>query len=253
MPVDVVRLLREAPIARAEYRRSLTSTNDRAAQRAAEETADLPLLVVADEQTAGRGRGGNRWWTGPGALAFSLLVDAQTVAASENRSPLVALAAAVGVVDAVAPLLPGHDVGLHWPNDIYAAGGKLAGILVEVLSNRRHIIGIGVNTNNTAAHAPPELHASVATMRDLAGRSFDQTDVLIELLNGLDREFARLRANPSTIAQRANDRCLQRGRTLSLRWANRTVTGCCRGIAPTGAILLETAAGDEAFLSGTVQ
>ena len=85
---------------------------------------ELPLLVVADRQTAGRGRGANRWWTGPGALAFSLLVDGRTVGADRSRSPLVALAAAVAVVDTVAPLLPAHQVGIHWPNDVLVAERK---------------------------------------------------------------------------------------------------------------------------------
>ena len=105
--IDVVRVLRETTIARAEHHPALASTNDRAAECAAQGVKDLPLVVVADQQTAGRGRGSNRWWTGPGGLAFSLLVDAETVAADAERSPLVSLAAAVAVVEAVAPLLPG--------------------------------------------------------------------------------------------------------------------------------------------------
>ena len=106
MPLDIDRILRETFVARAEYHPSIGSTNDRAAECAAQGAGEMPLLVVADRQTAGRGRGANRWWTGPGALAFSLLVDGRTVGADGGRSPLVALAAAVAVVDAVAPLLP---------------------------------------------------------------------------------------------------------------------------------------------------
>ena len=84
--IDAVRILRETSVARVEHRPTLASTNDRAAQCAAQGVKDLPLLVVADQQTAGRGRGSNRWWTGPGGLAFSLLVDAETVAADAERT-----------------------------------------------------------------------------------------------------------------------------------------------------------------------
>ena len=107
MPLDIDRILRETFVARAEYFPTIGSTNDRALECAAQDDGQLPLLVVADQQTAGRGRGVNRWWTGPGALAFTLLLDGPTVGADRSRSPLVALAAAVAIADAVAPLSAG--------------------------------------------------------------------------------------------------------------------------------------------------
>ncbi len=252
MTLDIDRILRETFVARAECHPTLGSTNDRAAECAAQNTGALPLLVTADRQTAGRGRAANRWWTGPGALAFSLLVDGQMVGAESGRPPLVALAAGVAVVDAVAPLLPEHPLGIHWPNDVMAANRKLAGILVEVLPDRRHVVGIGLNTNNSLADAPAELHGTAATLRDLAQRTCDQTETLIDLLKRLEREFLRLRREPEAVAARADAMCLQRGRMLTLQWGNRTIAGQCRGIAADGAILLETPAGIEAFYSGVV-
>lgn len=248
--LDIERIVLETFVVRAEHHPTIGSTNDRAAQCAAQSGAVLPLVVVADEQTAGRGRGANRWWTGPGSLAFSLLVDAQTVGADRGPSPLVALAAAVAVVDTVAPLLPAHKVGIHWPNDVLTAGRKLAGILIEALPDRRHIIGIGLNTNNTLADAPAELHATATTLRDLSERTYNQTDILIDLLKRLEQEFERLRREPEAVAARADKVCLQRGQMLTLGWANRTITGLCRGIAADGAIRLDTPAGVECFYSG---
>jgi BirA family transcriptional regulator, biotin operon repressor / biotin---[acetyl-CoA-carboxylase] ligase len=192
MHLDIDRILCKTFVARVEYLPSVGSTNDRAAECATHDEGKLPLLVVADRQTAGRGRGANRWWTGPGALAFSLAVDARTVNAEHGPAPLVARASAVAVAETVAPLLPDHPVRIHWPNDIMAADRKLAGILIEALPDRRHIIGIGLNTNNTLADAPAELQATAATLRDLAGHEFDQTTILIDLLNHLECEFARL-------------------------------------------------------------
>ena len=252
MTLDLVRIMRETFVARVEHHATVGSTNDRAAQCAASGIKDLPLLVVADEQTAGRGRGGNRWWTGHGALAFSLLVEAQTVAADEKRSPLVSLAVAVAVVETLAPLIPDHRVGIHWPNDIFAADCKLSGILVEVLPERQHVIGIGLNTNNSMSTAPPELQTSAATLRDLSGREHDQTGILIEMLRHLEREFTCLRDDSKAVALRADELCLQRGRTLTLRRGELEITGRCRGIAADGAILLETLAGVESFYSGTI-
>ena len=306
MTIDAVRVMRETALARVEHHPTLASTNDRAAQCAGHKAIEMPLLVVADEQTAGRGRGGKRWWSSSDSLMFSLLVDAATVAAGEDRSPLVALAAAVAVVDSIASLLPTHQVGIHWPNDVYVCvndsqenspvstprhcgggGGdptlpppatavagrfddgtaplqskehrqrtiarKLAGILVEVLANRRHVIGIGLNVNSTLADAPPELRATVATLRDLSGHEHDRTTLLIDLVQRLDAAFSQLREAPKDVATRADSLCLQRGQTLTLAWSDRKVTGVCRGIAADGGILLETPGGVETFLSGSAE
>ena len=157
--MDRDRLLRETFLARVEHHRSLRSTNDRAKQCAAGRCGPLPLLIVADSQTAGRGRGRNRWWTGEGSLAFSLLVDVRPWAMDRNREPMIALAAGIATVEAVKPLLPLHTVGIHWPNDVFVAGRKLAGILIEAPSPGIRVIGIGINTNTSLSEAPPDLEA----------------------------------------------------------------------------------------------
>jgi BirA family biotin operon repressor/biotin-[acetyl-CoA-carboxylase] ligase len=159
---------------------------------------------------------------------------------------------AVAVVDAVAPLLPEQPLGIHWPNDVMAAGRKLAGILIEVLPDRRHVIGIGLNTNNSLTDAPAELQSTVVTLRDLGQATVDQTAILIELLKCLEEQFRRLCGEPESVAARADALCLQRGQTLTLQAAGRTVTGCCQGIAGDGRILLETAGGTEAFFSASI-
>ncbi len=252
--LDAKRILSETFVARFEHYASLGSTNDRAAQAAAERAAELPLLVVADEQTAGRGRGANRWWTGAGGLAMSLLMGSEHFPARDpGRAPMVALAAALSVAEAVAPLLPDHQVGLAWPNDVLVGSRKLSGILIEVLADGRHIVGIGVNTNNSLAGAPPALQQQAATLRDLTGRRLDQTAILIALLRSLERNFAGLTSDGPQIAARANALCLQHGRRLCVQHGRRVLTGVCRGIGPDGALLLETAAGQQRLYSGVLR
>jgi BirA family biotin operon repressor/biotin-[acetyl-CoA-carboxylase] ligase len=202
--IDLAAVVHATFVAQAEHHESITSTSDRAAQWAMDGAAELPLLVVADRQTAGRGRGGNRWWTGRGAMALSLAVEAKTVGADDDRSPLVALAVGLAVVETVAPRLPSQPVGIHWPNDVLAGDRKLAGILVEVLPNRRHVIGVGLNTNNTLTDAPTELQAVACTLRDLTGKEHDQTGVLIELLARMEKQFQRLRQEPDRVAAQAD-------------------------------------------------
>jgi BirA family biotin operon repressor/biotin-[acetyl-CoA-carboxylase] ligase len=246
------RILAETFVARVEYHPILTSTNDRAVHCAAEGPGGLPLLIVAERQTAGRGRGSNRWWTGPGSLAMSLLLDAEAVGAARRRSPLVSLAAAIALVEAVAPRLPAQPVGIHWPNDVLAAGRKLAGILVEVLPDGRHIIGIGLNTNNSLADAPAELQQTATTLRELTGREHDQTEILVDLLRRLEAALRQLAA-PERIGSRADQLCLQHGQNLTLQLGQRSFTGTCVGIAPDGSLLLDTPAGRRRFRSGTLR
>ena len=116
----------------------------------------------------------------------------------------MAFSVGLAVVETVARRLPDQPVGIHWPNDVLAGDRKLAGILVEVLPNRRHVIGVGLNTNNTMADAPPELHSVACTLRDLSGKEHDQTALLVELLQRMEREFQRLRQEPDRVAAQAD-------------------------------------------------
>ncbi len=254
--LDLTKAVAGTFVAETEHHTSLGSTNDRARECALAGNARLPLLVVADEQTAGRGRGTNRWWTGRGSLAMSLLLDTMggpgPGPAQAGSQPLVGLAAAVAVVETARPRLPGVEVGLHWPNDVFASGRKLAGVLVEVLAGRRTILGIGVNTNNTAAEAPPEVRHKAVTMRDLAGRAHDPTDLLSDLLRRLEASLARLAADPAGLGCDADRLCLQRGREIAVRSADGLTTGRCQGIASDGAMLLATRAGLRRVYSGVV-
>ncbi len=252
--LDVDRVLAETFIARAEYHATLPSTNDRAMACALEGPGELPLLIAAERQTAGRGRGGHRWWTGPGSLAFSLLLGPGQLAVTEHRqSPLIALAAALAVVDVLAPRIPSQTVGIRWPNDVVATDGKLAGILVDVLPDRRHILGIGVNTNNSLDEAPPELRRTATTLLEITGQEHDQTTLLVSLLQGLEDVLDQLARQPQQIGWRADALCVQHNQTLTLRLGSRSIRGRCAGIAPDGALLLETPGGRQSLYSGVLQ
>ncbi len=271
--IDLDRLLRETFVARAELHAELGSTNDRA-QQAAAEGGPLPLLVLAERQTAGRGRGGNRWWTGRGSLAFSLLLPPlpDTMAGSprwrgkrpgetkpSSQAPsqqpatsLVGLAAAVAVVEAAGGRLPDVPLGIHWPNDVFAAGRKLAGVLVEVLPGGHVVVGIGMNCNDSAADAPAELRDRIATLCDLAGREHPLGEVLIDVLAAFKRLLDTLLSDPAAVAGQADARCLQRDEWLRVESGSQVVEGRCLGIAPDGALELQTREGRKTLYSGVV-
>jgi len=250
-PLDIRKVVEQTFVARAEHHATLGSTNSRARDCAAA-PGELPLLIVADAQTAGRGRGANRWWTGRGSLALSLLLDPGALKIDRTGSPLLALGAAVATAEAISPWLPGRRVGIHWPNDVMVGRRKLAGILVEALSGGLCVVGIGLNLNNSLEDAPAELRATAATIRQLTGSAHDPTELLVSLLDRLAEGFDQLAADPSRLAGRADALCLQHGQTLTVQTGSRRVTGRSAGIAPDGALLLDTPSGRQTIHSGSL-
>ena len=249
---DLPKIVANTFLARAEQYEVLDSTNDRARQRVGQ-GGPMPLLIIADRQTAARGRGANRWWTGPGALAFTMALPSGMLPHDPRRGPLVALAAGVAVVDAIAPTLATEKVGLHWPNDVMVGRKKLSGVLVEAMPCRTHLVGIGLNTNNTAADAPPEIRERVTTLVDLTGRQQDHTELLLAILEQFAQSLKLLVEQPEELARRANERCSQIGHALTLWSGEQWTKGVCRGIAEDGALLLDTPEGTLAFYTGTLK
>lgn len=247
---DLDHIIAETFVAGAEFHAVLGSTNDRAIELASLGPGDLPVLILADAQTAGRGRGKNRWWTGKGSLAMSLLLEATP--AVGGAASLVSLAAAVAIVETVSPMLPSSRVGIHWPNDVLADGRKLAGILTEVLPDGRCVLGLGVNTNNSLADAPADLQTTAISLRDLTGETIDPTELLIDLLGRLEACLHQMETDPARVGRRADALCLQHGMQLALQQGQEVIRGRCEGIAPDGALLLLTPEGQRAFYSGVL-
>ena len=93
--------------------------------------------------------------------------------------PLISLAAGVAVAETVKSLLKIEGIGILWPNDVIAAGRKLAGILVEVLPDGHAVVGIGININDSMAEVPAELLPLATTLLELSGSRHDHTEILV--------------------------------------------------------------------------
>lgn len=251
--IDPLRVERETFVAEADVHAELGSTNDHAL-RLAPTAARLPRLIVASRQTAGRGRGANRWWAEAGALTFSLLLDVPRLPL--ERWPQVSLAVGGAVCGAIATMVPAADVRLKWPNDVYVDGRKAGGILLEVPpapAAGRIVIGIGLNVNNSLSGAPPEVRARAVSLRNIRGTPLDLTDVLIAVLRGIERDLALLGDSDPALPARWRRLCLLSGRSVAIYNGGRAVAGTCLGIDDDGALLLQTEAGPRRFLGGVVE
>ncbi|HEY1066825.1 MAG TPA: biotin--[acetyl-CoA-carboxylase] ligase [Pirellulales bacterium] len=250
--IDVERIAHESFTSDVRWFAEIDSTNDHALRLSSEPGLKSPILIVADEQTAGRGRGRNRWWTGPGSLAFSLLCDPKAWGVVAPGAPL-SLAVGVALVEAVSARSAGSTVGLHWPNDVFAGTKKISGVLVEGAARGLVVVGVGLNVNNSTAGAPPEVAALATSLIDLAHRPQSRTDVLIDVLFALDRAFSALGRNDPALGRRFDDLCLQRERDMIVDNGPESTAGVCRGVAPDGALLLDTMQGVKRVYSGVVR
>jgi BirA family biotin operon repressor/biotin-[acetyl-CoA-carboxylase] ligase len=168
------------------------STNaDLIARATAGEDVD-GMVLIAEHQTAGRGRNGRSWSAVPRAqVTMSVGVSADGIpTAAWGWIPLMA---GLAVLDAIASVT-GVEAGLKWPNDVLArppAHGKLAGILAEVAAPAPAVvIGIGLNVSLRADELPDPGATSLAI---LGGRPIDRRDLIVALLGGLARRIAGLR------------------------------------------------------------
>jgi BirA family biotin operon repressor/biotin-[acetyl-CoA-carboxylase] ligase len=251
---DLRRIEGETFVERIEYLRETKSTNDLALERLRDGQCHPPLLVLADQQTRGRGRGDNAWWSDAGALTFSLVIDTSGMASLPGGVFPISLVAAVAVCRAIGKLFSGIDVRLKWPNDVLLGRRKVCGILTEVPARPadRMVIGVGINVNNSLADAPIDVQQRAASLSDVAGRQVDLTEVLINVLRQFDALVRDYRRGDLRAGQACAPWCALTGRRVSLKLGSRRVAGVCRGIDDSGALII---AGDEEYhcMSGVIE
>ena len=261
---NLARIEDETFITRVDFQREINSTNDRAMELAGSDDSEFPLLVLAESQTSGRGRGANRWWSGDGALTFSVLLATESAELPTERWPQVSLTVGLAVCEALEELIARGvptaqlstlpAVQLKWPNDVYIEGRKICGVLVEVPRNcaGRLLLGIGVNVNNSLVEAPEELRERATSLVDLTGRQFPLADVLIEVLQCLAARLEPDELWNAEVQAGWRRRCLLTGQRLQVDLGVRRVVGTCRGIDDDGALLVEVDGKTERHLAGTV-
>lgn len=238
-----------------EFHSEIGSTNDRALDLAAAEVGSAtPLLIWALQQTAGRGRGANRWWAAEGALTFSLLLDTRELNIPQDRWPQVSLTTGLAVCAALQGLVPHAAVSLKWPNDVFVDGLKICGILVEIPPRQsgRLVVGIGINVNNSRTQAPPEIAAKATALCDAACRSWELTDVLIPVLQELNEHLRLLSDSDPRLADRWDELCFLKGKLVEHTVGDRVTLGVCQGVDRQGALLLQSETGASRVLGGVI-
>lgn len=222
------------------FRESVESTNDEV-RTLAQAGAPDGLVVLAERQTAGRGRRGAAWFSPTGeSLAFSILLRPEEPKA---LWPRLALAAGLAVAEAVESC--GAEAGIKWPNDVWIDQRKVAGILVEAGSDFA-VVGIGLNVNTT--EFPPEVSEIATSLKIKTSRNFSRAEVLAAIIHKFSLRRRQIDQDFEALISAVRLRCVLTGKRVTLMTANGPRTGIVEGIAAGGELLLRTVDGLERLI-----
>jgi BirA family biotin operon repressor/biotin-[acetyl-CoA-carboxylase] ligase len=212
------------------------STNDRARELAQAGAPD-GTVVLAESQTAGRGRQGRSWQAPRGsALTLSAIVRLPA-----DQLPKLPVSAALAVCEACEQLAP-VEAQIKWPNDVWVNRRKVAGILIESRPQQEWaVIGFGVNVSTERQQFAPELRDSATSLLLASGEPIDRDSLLVALLDALARR--RAHTLPQLLDEyRSRDALWE----SSISWGDGT--GVAKGIDERGNLVVFTDAGEQVTL-----
>ena len=255
LPEEVLRQLTSgSPWTKVVCLDTTDSTNCRAMELASS-GAPHGTVVVADEQTGGRGRRGRHWISPPGRNVYVSLIVRPAI----PNAKAVGLSLAAGVALADAAESVGVAAFLKWPNDLYLNSRKAAGILVETASEgdvlKYAVVGVGINVNLSGDEIPEELRGKATSFAICAGHSFSREEILARFLNAFGGRYAEFVAGGfSAIRSDWARRDMLRDRRVLIRRGGEEVWAVVRGVSDDGALRFcpDGAPADETAHSGEI-
>lgn len=227
---------------------SVDSTNSSLAQRRAR--GESVRVLLAEQQTAGRGRQGRKWLSPPRrGLYLSMAWEFQR--AARDLSPL-ALIAGLAAADAIAAT-SSVRVGLKWPNDLQVKGRKLGGCLIDLSPLGRYgclaILGIGINVSLAGETGPDQPWTDLRS----EGGSSDRNMLAAELINTLVRDLSLFQDSGFEPFRPRWEACdVLQGQRVSVGTQSTGLQGQVCGVDAAGALVLQTAAGKRCVHAGEV-
>lgn len=243
-PQILTNVCRELKIVQQIYFfQSVSSTNDLAWQLA-DNPAHHGACVLAEHQTAGRGQRGNRWQDSAGQSILCSMVLFDPPLSAQALTLMAAVAIAEGIEQCCR--IPAE---IKWPNDLFCAGKKVGGILVEKKTVGRHramVLGFGINCHQNADFFAQQGLADAACSLTMAtGRAVNRTEILVAVWRHLDNWFARAQRGDvmENLIADWQARCRLLGQIVTVVSNGQLWTGSCVGVDPTNALLLQLAGG----------
>ena len=194
-------------------------------------------VVVAERQTAGRGRMGRSWVSPPGVGLYASIILRPEI--SSNLAPLLTLGTAVAAHDSIERATA-LEVDIKWPNDLLIGRKKICGILSELQAEvdrvRAMIIGVGINVNHE--EFPDEIADQATSLRLESGRTHSRIEILLDFLHEFERLYERFREiGPSAIIDRwTRLSSFANGRSIEVDDGVRRIRGVTSGLNALGAL-----------------
>lgn len=221
-----------------------SSTNDVAAEYATDKSND-GLAVFAEEQTAGRGRAGTKWY---GARADSILCSV-LLTESKCSAELLSLACAVAAAETIGRAANSH-ARIKWPNDIILNAKKVAGILLEsktIGARTSYILGIGINCHQRKDAFGAELQKTSTSIDIETGTVCDRLSLAKRLLTSIDHWLDAADKNADKVTDQWRRLSVQLGHRITLLFDGRKFTGNCIGIDPQKGLIIQLDGGVRMF------
>ncbi|MGH7781008.1 MAG: biotin--[acetyl-CoA-carboxylase] ligase [Candidatus Binataceae bacterium] len=239
---------------RIHYFEELESTQITARELAGTGSAQ-GTVVIAERQTAGRGRMGRSWHSPAGANLYATIILRPVMPIAEV--PRLSLVAGVAAAEALAREAPGL-VALKWPNDVWLRGRKVGGIIAEAMTDMHGaleavLLGIGINVNLALEDIPAELRNKATSMRATLGRRCDRISIAESLCSFLDYRYMEVVAQGfGAVRLLWEGFSVLTGKKVTVVDGERREAGIVRGIDEDGALLLDTGAELRRILAGDV-
>jgi BirA family biotin operon repressor/biotin-[acetyl-CoA-carboxylase] ligase len=228
----------------------LRSTSDHAAALRKRSALFAPAIVLTSHQIAGRGRGSNAWWSGPGCLTVTFVMPME----EHLQMHQIPLIAGLAVRDAAAELIGRDDIQLKWPNDLLFKGRKLAGLLCERI-HKADLIGLGLNVNLNPKRAPTALREQITSLATIADRSLDMNEALATVSRHLHRALSRRGDRPfAQTLERYEAYHALTGKRVTVVGVDgeKPIAGEVQGLDSQGRLLLRTRSGVQRIIAGQI-
>jgi len=229
------------------------STNSETMRRA-NEGAREGLVVLADRQTAGRGRLRRRWHSIAGhTLTMSMLLKPPL---PPEKIPQISLLTAVALHDALSSFAP--NVNIKWPNDILHHGRKMAGILTEMRAEpgrvQAVVVGMGLNVHAPGKGWPKDIAATVADLDAASGRTVSRIDAAVCILESMERHYLDyLNRGFGPVRKQWWQAHAARGKQVRIYDGLHYIGGIAEDMDEDGALLLRTPAGLQRVVAGDLE
>lgn len=200
-------------------------------------------VILAMEQTGGRGRYGRSWFSPRGGLWFSVILRPKF---EVYYVSLIGFATAVAVVEAIRDLTQ-VEAFLKWPNDVLVNDKKVAGILVEatLLADKIEfvVVGVGVNTNISLEEAPKDLRDRICSLKEITGREVQNGEMMKTILSKLSSLYPHIPERAHVIVNKWKKYSSTIGSLIRAKVRGREIYGRAIDIDPLGRLLIKTGEG----------